>query len=960
MKEKTKEQYRKELEELQKAHNSLKATVEKEQSIKKGEDSILKKLILSSQEFIQFTDDDPDYKKILQVILDISGAKYAALNVFDEDGLDFTTVAIAGIKENIQKGLNILGFDIQNKHWNHDPVRAEKTKKQSITRFMHLHELTGDVIPKNIVSLLENTFRVKESFIVKVVKDNKVLGDFTLMFEKGKTLKNSSYVELYANQVGLFLDRMKSQQFLKESEVKLRNILENTTSIFYSHNTEHVLTYVSPQIKDMLGYSQEEAMIKWTELVSDNPINEIGYQHTVKAIKTGKPQPVYNLELVKKSGEKIWVEVRETPVVENCKVLSIVGSITDVTEKRKAEQALMQSEEKYRLLAENASDVIWVLNLTKEKFTFISPSVFALRGYTPEEAMQQDISQSLSPESAKIVERGISERLPTFLSNPTEETKKVYLDELRQPCKNGSSIWIETSTRYQFNSANEVEVIGISRSIEKRKQAEEEIWNKQFLLRTIIDNIPDAISTKDIDLRKTLCNSADLHNIGAESESEVLGKDDFDLFPKEIAKKFYADDKYVIEKGKSLINREEVLLNKDGQKRWLLTSKIPLRDTNDKIIGLIVIGRDITERKKTEQALKESEEKHKRLFKNSNSLIWEVDADSYEIVSCNPPMARVFRKDINEIIGKKVHEILPPEFAEKTIKLGTEALLKNKVVKFEYEINGRHFLINFISYIEGNHKLVQSVVYDITEQKRAEITINQQRDELLKLNADKDRFISIIGHDLRSPFNSLLGFSELLSKNSRKYDSDKIEKLATNIHKSAQHSYNLLDDLLQWARAEQGNIAFEPQNLNLTIVCNDALETLAPIAKEKSINISTQVEDKLKVFGDANMLKTVLRNLVSNAIKFTGSGGVIDIKAEMDAENVVIAVRDNGIGIPSDVLPKLFDITEKISTSGTSGETGTGLGLLLCKEFVEKHGGRIWAESEEGKGSEFVFTLKNQ
>jgi len=175
MKDKTKEQLIKELRELQKMHNSLKSTVEKEPGGKKDEDAVLKRLILAAEEFIEFTDDIPDYNKILQIVLDISGAKYASLNIFDENGLGFTTVALKGINKNILRGLDFLGFEVKNKHWKHDPVRAEKTRDQAITRFMHLHELTGDVIPRNAIYLIEKTFSIEETFVVKIVKDNKWL-----------------------------------------------------------------------------------------------------------------------------------------------------------------------------------------------------------------------------------------------------------------------------------------------------------------------------------------------------------------------------------------------------------------------------------------------------------------------------------------------------------------------------------------------------------------------------------------------------------------------------------------------------------------------------------------------------------------------------------------------------------------------------------------------------------------
>jgi signal transduction histidine kinase len=235
--------------------------------------------------------------------------------------------------------------------------------------------------------------------------------------------------------------------------------------------------------------------------------------------------------------------------------------------------------------------------------------------------------------------------------------------------------------------------------------------------------------------------------------------------------------------------------------------------------------------------------------------------------------------------------------------------------------------------------------------------INLLNKQLAKLNTDKDRFISILSHDLKSPFNNLLGLSEVLTEDIRKLDIDQVEDIANSINKAARNTYDLLEDLLMWARTQQGKIPFNSQKLSFADICRDILKTLNINAGLKNITIDYSATDHINVFADNDMLKTVLRNLVSNAIKFTNNGGAINITAEENPGNVTISVSDNGIGIKPNSLSKLFDISQIITTTGTAKETGTGLGLLLCKEFVEKHGGKIWVESEEGKGSDFKFTL---
>ena len=268
---------------------------------------------------------------------------------------------------------------------------------------------------------------------------------------------------------------------------------------------------------------------------------------------------------------------------------------------------------------------------------------------------------------------------------------------------------------------------------------------------------------------------------------------------------------------------------------------------------------------------------------------------------------------------------------------------------------------NFISTDLNAIILPDGMVYgscrDITNRKRAEQIIKESETKLLQLNNDKDLFMSILSHDLKSPFNNLLGLSEVLTEDICKLDINEIEGIANNINKSTRIAYNLLEDILMWARTQQGKIPFKPQKLSFRDIYMNILEILNPNAKAKNISINYSAQDKINIFADIDMLKTVMRNLVSNAIKFTNKSGAINIIAEENSGNITISVSDNGIGIKPDDLIKLFDISQVLTTTGTAKETGTGLGLLLCKEFVEKHGGKIWVESEFGRGSEFKFTV---
>lgn len=477
-------------------------------------------------------------------------------------------------------------------------------------------------------------------------------------------------------------------------------ISDSTGKIIESNQIAETFLGISLKEQEKRNINGQE----WKIIRSDGTIMPASEFASVRALEESKQISNVEMGILKDNEQITWLNVSAIPMpIEGYGVAIVYG---DITEHKQAEEALKKSEEKYRFLAENISDVIWILNLTQGKFTYISPSVFQMRGFTVEEAMAQDISESLTHESAQKVLSNISIRIKEFQKNGTLGT---LVDELQQPCKDGSIKWIETVTKYQYAKDGSIEVFGVSR--------------------------------------------------------------------------------------------------------------------------------------------------------------------------------------------------------------------------------------------------------DITERKQAEIKIQQQNMELVKLNADKDRFISILAHDLKSPFNSLLGFSELLIENIRQYDIEKIETQLSYIYISEQNIYALLDDLLMWARSQSGRLQFEPKECDLAKLNSDIIQILSPNANAKKIIINQNGINDIIVYADSNMLKTILRNLISNAIKYTHCEGTIDISATKSSSEITISVSDNGVGIAPEILIKLFDITQIQTNCGTSGEKGTGLGLLLCKDFVEKHGGRIWVESQLEHGSTFYFTL---
>jgi signal transduction histidine kinase/CheY-like chemotaxis protein len=257
-------------------------------------------------------------------------------------------------------------------------------------------------------------------------------------------------------------------------------------------------------------------------------------------------------------------------------------------------------------------------------------------------------------------------------------------------------------------------------------------------------------------------------------------------------------------------------------------------------------------------------------------------------------------------------------------------------------------------------ELEEKVRERTSELENANKQLRQSEAQLMELNATKDKFFNIVAHDLKNPFTSLLGATELLFNNIENMDRTKIRKLAQILNDSAKSGYSILLNLLDWSRSQTGTIRINLQKLNIGKVIDENIADVHLNSIDKEISISAEIPEDIQVIADRNMINTVVRNLISNALKFTHRGGKVVISCRLEGNEVYVSVKDNGIGISKENITKLFRIDSKFSKPGTDKETGTGLGLKLSREFVEKLGGRIWVESTENVGSEFIFTIPLQ
>ncbi|MBP8791934.1 MAG: transporter substrate-binding domain-containing protein [Lutibacter sp.] len=367
--------------------------------------------------------------------------------------------------------------------------------------------------------------------------------------------------------------------------------------------------------------------------------------------------------------------------------------------------------------------------------------------------------------------------------------------------------------------------------------------------------------------------------------------------------------------------------------------------------------------------LQKSEEKFRIITENSSDIIWHIDSN-FLLTYISPADERVRGFKSKDIIGNSLFSILKPE----GIKLLMEAN-KNRInnqsngiqtVPGIYELeelckDGSWVWVEATATpfydVDGVVLGYHGVTRDISERKKTELLLKQKEVQLRELILTKDKLFSIIAHDLRSPFNSILGFSDLLINATINTDIEKAKSFATMINTSAKNTLVLLDNLLNWSKSQSGKIKFEQVSLNLKPIIIEIFDILKSTADIKYITLNYDNSIEVDVYADENMLKTIVRNLISNAIKFTNTNGSVVVYAVQNENFIEITVSDNGIGLDEETLGKLFKIENNVTSKGTANEKGSGLGLILCEEFVDKLGGRIWIESELGKGSNFKFTI---
>ena len=668
------------------------------------------------------------------------------------------------------------------------------------------------------------------------------------------------------------------------------------------------------------------------------------------------------------------------------------------SEHYKSESPALTNETEYIDLFNSVGDAIYIQD---ENGTFLEVNTTALNmyGYEKKEIIGK------TPEMLSAPGKNDTEKIINYLKDAFNGIQQKF--EFWGIRKNGEVFPKEVVLNKGFYNGKRV-IIATAREISDRKKNEDKILLNEIRLEAMLQlNKMSNSSKKDI-TNYTLQEAVKITS-SQYGYLAFVNKEETILEMFSWSEGAYKDCKienkqflYEINKtglwGDTIRQRKPIITNDylkeknpersypEGHVNILRHLGVPVFDGN-KIVALIGVGnkiepydetdikqltllmnalRDLLMRKKTEEELRNIHLRLITLFKNISDVVLYETGGKEEFITEN--IEKILGYSVENFImnNKFFSTLIHPDYKNDIEKITNEWYASDnnsgENLKLEYPCKCRDgkfiWIENYMIKAKGlENDYLLGIIQNIDERKKNEERLTKVSEALRELNFNKDKFFSIIAHDLRGPFNSLLGFSTVLQEDLDWLNKEEITEYASFIHSSSKKLYNLVENLLQWARIQTGRMEYQPIKIDLYEAVFKIFELFNSMAITKKINIWNDVKNNIFVYADQNMLYSILQNLISNSLKFTNTGGSVTIKAKELIESIEISVADTGIGIKEKDLEKLFRIDVQFSKAGTAEEEGTGLGLILCKELIEKNRGKIRVESIYGKGTAFIFTI---
>ncbi len=770
-------------------------------------------------------------------------------------------------------------------------------------------------------------------------------------------------------------------ELLLESAQRLQMVYEGSSDGFWDWDIKKDEIFYSKQYFSILGYRNGEIksdIKSWQSMIHEDDLNSV-----IEALFShleGKTERYYCEYRIKtKHGKWKWVLDRGKVAIrdEQNNPLRIAGTLSDIDKRIDAEKRLRLTQ---YTVDKSAVAIFWYDKTAK--FFYTNENACNQLGYSKEEMFNlsiKDIDLNWTEEKWQ------KERIEEFEENTISKKESI----LRK--KTGEEFPVEIITT-QMMYENEIVFVAFVSDITKRKKAEIELRESEERFVNMADNLPVMVWLTDKNLDTKYINKKAIEFIGKDSLGgsiePLIHEDDLE---------FFQDVLKEVVRNKEVLTCELRLRQFDKNYKWILCNVVPRVNEKGYCAGLLGVGQDITERKEIETRLLESETQFNEITSVIGDGVFMSDANG-KLQFANPEFSNLLGYTFNEVEGENIHDIIHNHDSSEddicplkkvlntgeTLRVSEDYFLDKygAVIPVSYvitpikrnnEIIGSVSVFHNISerleneeemrrYVEELQFNKQLMEENAVELARLTEMLGASETQLKELNASKDKFFSIISHDLRSPFTSIIGFAEVILEDLDILEKEDIKEFTSSIYKSSKNIQNLLENLLQWSRVQTGRMEFNPISFNLGHLANDIVALYQVNAARKKISLFNGIETQYDINADKFMIDTVIRNLVSNSIKFTRQGGEIkiDILELVEDGLLQISVSDNGVGMNDEVKKKLFKIDEHVTTKGTEKEKGTGIGLILCKEFIEKHQGKIWVESTLGKGSVFKFTIPHK
>lgn len=631
-------------------------------------------------------------------------------------------------------------------------------------------------------------------------------------------------------------------------------------------------------------------------------------------------------------------------------------SLNDITKHKQAEDALRHSEQRWQFALEGAGDGVWDWNaLTNE--VFFSHRWKEMLGYNDDE-----IGHTLD-EWSKRLHPDDSEKCYNDLNRHFEKETPYYQNEHRVQCKDGTYKWIlDRGKVIEWNNDGKpLRVIGTHKDISERKQVEKALNESETRFKTLFERHSAVMMLIEPESGLILDVNDAASNFYGYSKSDMccMNISEINMLPAEM----------VAQERKKAVNQK---LNyfifphriASGEERLVEVYSSPIDYLDNKV--LFSVTHDITERKQSENNLKEVSARLQLATRAGGVGIWDYDVVNNVFV-WDDQMFKLYGIDKNNFTGAYEAWLVGvhPEDKERGDSEIQMAISGVKDFNTEFRVVWQDGTVHFIRALAivqkddaGKPVKMTGTNWDISAQKNAEQSLRENEKDLREMNAEKDKLFSIISHDLRGPFNVFLNYTRMLEEDLSTMTHEQIRKFVHLMGLSATNLFRLLENLLEWSMLQRGLTTAHTESFLLMPNVKSSLDSVRDAATKKGIEISTDIPADLVVFADERMLDGIIRNLSTNAVKFTPKCGKVIIAAKPIPDGwVEISVKDTGIGMNKEIRDNLFKIGVDSNRKGTDREPSTGLGLILCKEFVEKQGGRLWVESADGKGSTFYFTI---